>query len=384
MKIIIIAFVLLNLNFCGSKMTDVDQVFEASKAHYTNMLESIKGTEKLPRSVDENGGLVLVGPYDWTSGFFPGSLWYLYEYSKEEKWKKAAEKYTGLLEEVQYFTGNHDIGFMMYCSYGNGYRLTKNEKYRKILLQSARSLCTRFNSTVGCIRSWDWNADEWQFPVIIDNMMNLELLMWAFQETGDSLFYNVAVTHANTTMKHHFRDDMSTWHLVDYDTLTGESRIKQTWQGLSDESAWARGQAWGLYGYTMMYREAGVVKYLDLAEKIAQYFMTHSNLPEDKVPFWDFDVQNENEPRDASAAAIVASALIDLSKFSYNKQGQYKQFANEILESLSSRKYLAELRTNNNFILKHSVGAKPENKEVDVPLNYADYYFLEALIKKAE
>ncbi len=384
MRFIIIALVLLNLNFCASKMTDVDQVFEVSKAHYTNMLESIKGNEKLPRSVDENGELVLVGPYDWTSGFFPGSLWYLYEYSKEEKWKKAAEKYSGLLEEVQYFTGNHDIGFMMYCSYGNGYRLTKNEEYRKILIQSARSLCKRFNPTVGCIRSWDWKADEWQFPVIIDNMMNLELLMWAFHETGDSLFYNVAVTHANTTMKHHFRDDISTWHLVDYDTLTGEPRIKQTWQGLSDESAWSRGQAWGLYGYTMMYRETGVEEYLGMAEKIAQYFMTHNNLPEDKVPFWDFDVQNENEPRDASAAAIVASALLDLSKFTDNKQRQYKQFANEILASLSSRKYLAEPGTNNNFILKHSVGAKPENKEVDVPLNYADYYFLEALIKKVE
>jgi len=382
MRFIFMILLLFFMGSCEKHDLNSDQIMKISAQHYTKMLKVIAGKEKFPRTTTKDGTLRLVGPYDWTSGFFPGSLWYLYEFSKDEKWKIAAQQYTGLLEEIKNFTGNHDIGFMMYCSYGNGYRITHDQEYKKNLLQSARNLCTRFNPKIGCIRSWDWNNEIWHYPVIIDNMMNLELLMWAFKESNDSIFYQVAVSHANTTLKNHFRDDFSTYHVVDYDSISGEPRIKQTWQGLADSSAWARGQAWGLYGFTMMYRETGDKKYLTQAKQIARFMMNHPNLPADKIPFWDYHVSGKNEPRDASAAAITASALYDLSLFPVENKDKYQKFADEIITSLSSEKYLAQPGTNNSFILKHSVGAKPENKEVDVPLNYADYYFLEALLKK--
>ncbi len=362
----------------------IEKNMDIAQQQYTKMLKAIDQQNKLPRTTRDDGNIHLVGPFDWTSGFFPGSLWYLYEYTQDEKWKNAAQEYTEMLSENQFNDRTHDTGFMMYCSYGNGYRLTKNDEYRDILIQTAKTLCTRFNPKIGCIKSWDWNKKRWQYPVIIDNMMNLELLMWAFKETGDSTFRNIAVAHANTTMKNHFRDDMSTWHVVDYDTLTGEPRIKQTWQGLSDSSAWSRGQSWGLYGYTMMYRETDHTPYLELAEKIANFILTNDNMPEDLVPYWDYDVKSKDEPRDASAAAIMASALFELSQFSSDYSKKYLQSANKIIRSLSSEKYLANPGENKNFILKHSVGNKPGDSEIDVPLNYADYYFLEALMRKED
>jgi len=362
---------------------DVDETMTIVQQQYSNMLEEIDGEDLLPRSA-ENGKIRLVKPRDWTSGFFPGTMWYMYEYSKDEKWKEAAIQYTELLEDIQFNTGTHDVGFMMYSSYGNGLRLTKNEDYKKILIQSAKSLSTRYNPKIGCIRSWDWNAKTWQFPVIIDNMMNLELLMWAFDETRDSTFWNVAVSHANTTMKNHYRDDMSSWHVVDYDTLTGEPRMKQTHQGLSDESTWSRGQSWGLYGFVMMYYETQKPEYLDHAIKIAEFLMNHSNLPSDKVPYWDYDVTVKDEPRDASAAALMASSLYRMSGYISENKDKYIVFADEIMKSLTSDKYLSEVGSNGNFILMHSTGSKPSPFEVDAPLNYADYYFVEALLRRLE
>ena len=338
----------------------------------------------LPRSLDEEGRIMPVSGGDWCSGFYPGCLWQMFELTGEARWETLAREYTGKLEQQQWNSSDHDIGFRMMCSYGNGYRLTGDSTYREVLIRSARSLLTRYNDTVGCIRSWDWNRDVWKFPVIIDNMMNLELLFLATRETGDSLFHRIALRHARTTMLHHFRPDHSSWHVVDFDPGTGEVRMRVTHQGYSDESAWARGQAWGLYGFTMTYRFTEDLEFLDRAEKIASFILGHPNLPEDHVPYWDYDAPGiPDEPRDASAAAITASALLELS--GYSPEGdRYRDAALKILESLSSPRYLSPNGENRGFLLDHSTGNRPGNSEVDVPIIYADYYYLEALKKRRE
>lgn len=335
-----------------------------------------------PRSVREDGSLLMVSSNDWCSGFFPGELWYMYEFTGENKWKDLAHRQTILIEREKYNKHTHDMGFKMYCSYGNAYRLTGNESYRHVLIQSAKTLISRFNPNVGCIRSWDFNRENWNFPVIIDNMMNLELLFWAAKETGDSTFYNIAVSHAETTIKNHFREDNSSYHVIDYDPETGEVRKKNTHQGYSDESAWARGQAWAIYGYTMCYRETGIKAFLEQAEKTAQYIFTHPNLPQDLIPYWDYNAPEiPNEPRDVSSAACTASALYELSLYSIENGDQYMKWADSILENLSNN-YRATLGNDRGFLLLHSTGSKPGNFEVDKPLIYADYYFLEALLRK--
>lgn len=336
----------------------------------------------LPRTF-ENGQMVTEGSKWWTSGFFPGVLWLLYENSRNEELLKYAREYTARVEKEQYTTDNHDVGFMLYCSYGNGLRITGDTAYKAVLLQGAKSLSTRFRPQIGLIRSWDFNKEEWQYPVIIDNMMNLELLMWASKNSNDTTFARIARSHADNTQQHHFRADNSTYHVVSYDTLSGLPHIKQTSQGYANESAWARGQAWGLYGYTMMYRETRDARYLEQAEKIATFLLYHPNMPEDGIPYWDFNAPNIPDAlRDASAAAIMASALIELSDYTGgNLQKQYLAMAEKQLRTLSSPEYLATVGDNGNFILKHGVGNMPKNSEVDTPLTYADYYYLEALIR---
>ncbi|MDN3666952.1 glycoside hydrolase family 88 protein [Algibacter miyuki] len=336
-----------------------------------------------PRTLTASGKLHLVGKRDWTSGFYPGVLWYMYQLTGENSWKEKAEYYTSQLESEQFNDSNHDLGFKMMPSYGEGYKLTKNEKYKDVLIQSAKTLITRFNENVGSIRSWDHNTDKWDFPVIIDNLMNLELLFWASKETGDPVFYNIAVTHANTTMKYHFRSDYSSYHVVGYDPETGEVISKNTHQGYADESSWSRGQAWALYGYTMIYRETKDPKYLKQAEHVANYILNIEKLPEDYVPLWDFDLKDfTNEPRDASAAAVMASAFLELSEYSEDNSNTYITTADNILTSLSSNKYFSAKGTNKGFLLAHSTGSKPKDSEVDVPLIYADYYYLEALLRQ--
>ncbi len=348
---------------------------------YKQMLINLDTTNELPRSNNKNGTLSLVKSDDWTSGFFPGSLWYLYEFTKDSFWKTEAESYTKRLSKEQYNIQTHDVGFMINCSYGNGYRLIDTKEYEKIIIQAAKSLSKRFRPVVGCIQSWGSN-ERWQDPVIIDNMMNLELLFNATKLSGDSTYYKIAVTHANTTIKNHFRPDFSTYHVVNYDTLTGKVLSKNTAQGYSDGSAWARGQAWGLYGFTMTYRETHDHNYLKQAKHIADFILNNKNLPKDIVPYWDFDAPNiPDEPRDASAAAIICSALYELSTYSTDEENKYKEAADKILRSLSSPEYRANLNDNNDFILKHSVGSKPADSEVDVPLIYADYYFIEANLR---
>lgn len=368
-----------------------------------NTLAVANDLTQIPRTITDDGTLVTTGLQSWTSGFFAGNLWYLYELTGEEKWKNEAIKWTEALDSIKFLTDHHDIGFMINCSYGNGLRLTGNKEYEKVLVQAAKSLSTRYNPNVKCIESWDyreaWDGKtEWFYPVIIDNMMNLELLFKASNLSGDDTFRNIAVQHALTTMKNHYRDDYSSYHVVDYDTITGEVLDKATCQGFVDESSWARGQAWGLYGFTMCYRYTKDKRFLDFAEHVADYMINHPNLPEDKVPYWDYNVIDEGLtpewdydaskfpviPRDASAAAITSSALFELATYSTDNSEKYKSAATKILKSLASPDYLAINSSNKYFILNHSVGSIPHGVEIDVPLVYADYYFLEALARNKQ
>jgi hypothetical protein len=358
-----------------------DQINE-TKATWINDAQNKKKPEVVsPRSMTPDGKLSMVAAKDWTSGFFPGELWYLYELTGKDQWKAQAEAFTAKIENDKLNGGTHDMGFKIYCSFGNGYRLINNEAYRAVIVQSAITLAKRFNPKTGCIRSWDHSRDKWDNPVIIDNMMNLELLFEASKMTKSQSFYKIAVSHANTTMKNHFRPDFSSWHVVDYDSITGKILKKTTHQGFSNESAWARGQAWAVYGYTMCYRETKDPIYLVQAEKIAGFILNHPNLPKDLIPYWDFNAPNiPNEPRDASAGAIIASALDELSL--YSKEGKkYKNIADKITQNLTSD-YRSPYGQNNGFILLHSTGSKPSQSEVDVPLNYADYYYVEALLRQ--
>jgi unsaturated chondroitin disaccharide hydrolase len=349
-----------------------------AEQHLSARINSYHNVNRFPRSV-RGDTLFAVPSWDWTSGFYAGSLWYMYDYTKDKKWEDAARQWTSGLESEKFNTRTHDLGFMLYCSFGNGLRLKNDPAYKDIMIQGAKSLTKRFNPNTGVIKSWD--HAKGQYLVIIDNMMNLELLFWATKVTGDSSFYKLAVTHAVTTMKNHFRADNSSYHVLKYDTITGDVLSKKTAQGYADESAWARGQAWGLYGYTMTYRETKDKRFLDQAVKIADFFLSHPNLPADKVPYWDFNAPNiPNEPRDASAAAIAASGLLELS--GYVKDGKrYFNSAEQMLSSLSSPAYLAKPGTNHDFILMHSTGHKPANSEIDVPIIYADYYYIEAMLR---
>lgn len=354
--------------------------FAFAAAQYERLLAQVQNDPKLPRTY-EKGKLVNVTPEDWTSGFFPGSLWFLYDYTNDPKWLAAATNYTERLDRIKNFRGHHDVGFMLGCSYGHGWRLTKNPAYRDVLIQGARTLTTRYKPEVGLIRSWDFG--RWKYPVIVDNLMNLELLTFAARESGESRLTEIAVSHADKTLQNHFRADFSSYHVVDYNPTNGSILRKMTQQGAADDSAWARGQAWGLYGYTAMFRETRRPAYLAQATNIANYILNHPRLPADKIPYWDFDAPGiPNVPRDASAAAVMSSALIELSGFVEQTTAQnYLALARQQLLSLSSPAYRAESGETGNFLLKHSVGSHPEGREIDVPLNYADYYFLEALLR---
>ena len=358
----------------------LDQINQ-SKAIWNNDCKNKNKPEVVsPRTLSPEGKLILVPSKDWTSGFFPGVLWFLFELTGDKKWESQARMYTANIEKEKLNGKTHDMGFKIYCSFGTGYRLTNDPKYKEVIIESAKTLSKRFNPKVGCIRSWDHNKDKWDFPAIIDNMMNLELLFAATKLTGDSSFYKIAVSHANTTMKNHFRPDFSSYHVIDYDTLTGKVLHRNTHQGFSDESSWARGQAWALYGYTMCYRETRDPKYLQQAENIASFILNHPNMPKDMVPYWDFNAPKiPDEPRDVSAAAIIASALSELSTYSKNGSS-YRKSADKLIESLT-KNYRSPIGENKGFILIHSTGSKPMNSEVDVPLTYADYYYLEALIR---
>ncbi len=338
-----------------------------------------------PRSF-ENGKIKYAGREDWTNGFFPGTIWYMFELTGDSIWKTYAVKYTESLDSVKYLTSHHDVGFMIQCSFGNGLRFSGNNGYKDVIIEAAKSLSTRFRPTAGIIQSWNvvnrWQVElGWECPVIIDNMMNLELLFNATKFSGDSSFYKIAVSHANKTIENQYRPDFSCYHVVDYNLADGSVRNKHTAQGYAHESSWARGQAWGIYGFTVCYRETGDIKYLKQAQNAFDFVIRHKNLPSDFIPYWDFDAPEiPNEPRDVSSAAIIASALYELAM--YENGEFYKDWADKVMNSLASPVYRANLGENGNFILKHSVGNKPRQSEIDVPINYADYYFLEALLRK--
>ena len=362
--------------------TMISRALDVSHSQALFLYSGIKDKESLfPRTFEE--GELKTGNYRWwTSGFFPGVLWQLYDIYREPDLKSAAEAMTARVEPAKMLTDTHDLGFMLGCSFGQGYRLTGKKEYLDVIMEGTESLLTRWNDRIGAMKSWESNS-RWQYPVIIDNMMNLELLCLVSRETDNSKYVSIAKRHADTTIKNHFREDGSSFHVVSYDPLTGEPHAKNTAQGYSDSSAWARGQAWGLYGYTMMYRETQEPRYLEKARSIAHFLVSHPRLPEDKIPFWDFDAPDiPNEPRDASSAAIMASALLELSTLDPSDDARlWRDTAVCQLRSLCSPDYLAAPGTNGGFILMHSTGNLPGGSEVDVPLTYADYYFIEALLR---
>ena len=361
-------------------MIDEDLKFAANQ--YKVLMKQVPPT-LMPRSYNAaKKELVTSDTKWWCSGFYPGTLWMIYDATKDETIKEEAVKRLGILESTKYYTGNHDLGFMMYCSFGTAYAITKDPAYKEVVFTAAKSLTTRYRPSIQSIQSWD-SSSNFKCPVIIDNMMNLELLEWVSQNGGDAKYAEVAVNHANSTLKNHFRADNSSYHVLDYDLKSGTVSRKVTHQGYADESAWARGQSWGLYGFVVMYRFTKDVKYLDQAKKIAAYLLHHPNLPKDKIPYWDFNAPDiPNAKRDASAGSIMASALLELAQYTKGKEAkEYVETAETILQSLSSPVYRAQLGTNGGFLLEHSVGHLPGNSEIDVPLTYADYYFIEALIR---
>jgi unsaturated chondroitin disaccharide hydrolase len=337
--------------------------------------------DSMPRHYDpQKNKLVNSDTKWWCSGFYPGSLWLIYEYTKDETIRKEAEQRLAILEKEKHYTGNHDLGFMMFCSFGTAYRITGNQQYKSSIDTAAMSLATRYRPNIQSIQSWDRN-DKLKCPVIIDNMMNLELLMWVAQHGGDAKLKEIALTHANSTLERHFRPDGSSYHVLDYDPATNKLIRKLTWQGAADESAWSRGQSWGFYGFTMMYRFTKDQRYLDQAKKIERFMFSHPNMPTDLVPYWDFNAPGiPNAYRDASSAAINASALLELAQYVPKKQSrEYIRKAEKIIRSLSSEKYRAKVGENGGYLLKHSVGNLPFHSEINTTLTYADYYFLEAL-----
>ncbi|MBR1870190.1 MAG: glycoside hydrolase family 88 protein [Bacteroidales bacterium] len=387
----IIPFLLFSCAVIGCR-PDIHSIIrdnvENAAVQYKMLVDSADahGDGMIPYSF-ENGRIVYVDKYAWVSGFFAGSLWYLHELSKDEEWIAPARKYTEVLEDVKHYIYNHDVGFMIGDSYGNGLRLMGYPDYNEVMVTTARSLSTRFRPGAGIIQSWGiggWTAERgWKCPVIIDNMMNLDLLFEASRISGDSTFFNIAVSHADKTMKNHFRPDGSCYHVVDYDPETGEVRSQETAQGYADESAWARGQSWAVYGFLECYENTGYKRYLEQAEKTWDFVTGHPNMPEDSVPYWDYDCPDIPDTyRDASSAAILASACYGL--YDATGKSKYLRRGDLIVRSLSSPAYRAEKGTNGGFILKHSIGSMLHHGSIDTPLNYADYYLLEALARRKQ
>ncbi len=337
---------------------------------------------KIPRALDADGSLIAKNSRQWTSGFFPGTLWQLYGHSKSPKLHDAAKIWTAFIEKEKYDDHTHDLGFKLNSSFGKGYAIDGTEAYKDVVVQASKTLIQRYNPMIGAIRSWDWNADIWQFPVIIDNMMNLEMLFDATNFTGDSTYYKIAYQHAKTTLKNHFRDDISTYHVVVYDTITGAVDRKVTHQGYSDESAWSRGQAWGLYGFTTAYGRSKDKAFLDRAVQIADYFFNHPNMPEDMIPYWDFDAPNiPNEPRDVSAAAVAISGLMELIIYVPEHKEKYMKWIDTAIGALSLEAYQTNTPP---FLLSQSTGSVPGDFEVNVPISYGDYYYIEALLRRIQ
>lgn len=376
------------VKFSAQEKVELNQMIEQALGNARNqallMARELENQEgQLPKNVDKNGKFNTSDCFWWCSGFFPGILWMLSEDQPQNKQlRQYAELFTQRVEPVRNEKHSHDVGFMLNCSFGHAYRITGDKAYLPVLSDGARNLAARFIPKAGVTRSWEPNK-KWKNPVIIDNMMNMELLELIGKMEKNQRYLDIAESHAKTTMKNHYREDYSTFHVVDYDDQTGEVLHRQTAQGYADNSAWARGQMWGLYGYSMMYRETGDKTYLKQAQQVAKYLTGRSNWPEDMVPYWDFDCPDiPNTVRDASSAAIMASALIELSTFDKKSNAKrWMETAIKQLKSLASPAYTAPAGSHHGFILLHSTGSFPANSEVDIPLTYADYYYVEALLR---
>ena len=361
-----------------SMATLIDEQMNFAKDQYKVLAKNVPA-DRMPKAL-KDGKVETSDTKWWCSGFFPGSLLYIYEYTQDAEIKAEAERRLGILEKEKHYTGNHDLGFMMYCSFGNAYRLWKKPEDKRTIDTAAMSLSTRYRPSIKVIQSWNSGA-KFKCPIIIDNMMNLELLCWVTDNGGDKKFKDIALNHANTTMATHFRPDYSSYHVLDYNLETGKLERKLTHQGYADESAWARGQAWGFYGYVMMYRFTKDARYLDLSKKIAAFLMNHPNKTADLIPYWDYNAPNiPNALRDASAGSIIASGLLELGQYVGKKdRKKYVKEAETMIRSLASDTYRAKKGENGGFLLMHSVGHLTGNSEIDTPLTYADYYFLEAM-----
>ena len=377
-----VLFTACKLKVHSEKTTNSTDIKNLLELRYKMLLDYPLDSTAFPRAMNlHTGDIKKVPSKDWTSGFFAGNLWQLYQLTGKAAYKEKAAKWTAFIEKEKFNNRTHDMGFKVFCSFGKGLEVEENEDYKKVIVKSAQTLSTRFNKKVGAIRSWDFNKDIWEFPVIIDNMLNLELLFEATKISGDETFRNIAITHANATLKNHFRADQSTWHVVVYDTITGFVKNKVTHQGFNDDSAWARGQSWAIYGYTMLYRYTKDVAYLKQAEATANFFINHKSMPKDGIPYWDFKDPNiPKAARDVSAATVTASALIEL--YGFTKNEMYLNYADKVLNTLNSEDYILGKNIVAPFIFGHSTGNWPKNDEIDEPIVYADYYYLEAILRK--
>ncbi|ADY54284.1 glycosyl hydrolase family 88 [Pseudopedobacter saltans DSM 12145] len=381
-----VCLVLLLFACSSDKQFSTDENIVYCEKQVFKTLASIPlDTPNIPRNIkDDEGNWRYVNYKDWTSGFWPGTLWYLYEATKNDSLKQEAERFTSELYNLSIEPAfDHDLGFQIFNSYGHAYKLTGDEEYKEVVLRTADTLATLYNPKVGTILSWPRSVPNMEWPqhnTIIDNMINLELLFWASKNGGTKNLYDIAVRHAETTMKNHFRNDYTSYHVVVYDKDSGE-RIKQvTHQGYADETMWARGQSWAIYGYTMVYRETKDQRFLDFAQKVTDVYL--EKLPKDLIPYWDFNAPDiPNAPKDASAAGVVASGLLELSTFvkDQNKARHYREVAEKMITSLSSAEY--QSRDKNSAFITHVTGHKPNGTEVDTSINYGDYYYIEALVR---
>jgi unsaturated chondroitin disaccharide hydrolase len=403
--------ILLSLAVAGSMLVAVPAA-DAAKADKTmtvttSLLDATQQLQYCSRQV--NRALQLMQPYDytmeprnilsadthpgwnlrkstaeeWCSGFWPGILWMDYAACHDEKIREAAKGYTESLSFLAHQPAfDHDLGFLVIGSFMKGYEQTRDTLYQHILLAAADTLATLFNPKVGTILSWPRHVSTYGgHNTIMDNMMNLDLLFWASRHGGSPLLRDIAISHAVTTMRHQFRPDGSCYHVAIYDTLDGHFLRGITHQGLADYSMWSRGQSWAIYGYTMVYRYTHDRLFLDFAQKVTDIYLKRLHeTSTDWVPRWDMDDLRPAAPKDASAACVVASALLDLSRYVGGFKGQYyHDCAVNMLRDLSTDRYQSGKR--NVAFLMHSTGHHPAGSEIDASIIYADYYYIEALLK---
>jgi unsaturated chondroitin disaccharide hydrolase len=330
-----------------------------------------------PMRTKPGGSWLTVGADDWTAGFYAATLWRTYERTHDPAWRQRAETWqAGLARQTS--QDSTDLGFKLFDTYGVGYQLTGDESYKRVVLAAADTVAHRYNSKVGMFRVWDKANDQTRFRVNIDALMNQELMFWAGQNGGNPQYADMAKHHALRALQDLVRPDGGTWMVASYDQKTGALLGHSTKQGYATESTWSRGQAWAVYGFTTAYRYTKDPRFLDGARRTADYFVRR--LPPDRVPYWDFDVPNKaTAPRDTSASAVVASALVELSGYETDPAAKQHDTdtARDILTALSSPTYAPRNQT---FaaMLQHGTQHYPAGW-ADTGIMFGDYYFVEAL-----